>query len=129
MNSQWILTVLIFTKIHIGKTHFTFAARISFFDLRSQKLSHVCSDFNILELSIFRMLLWPTGECQILTASTCVLSVFLQNVAVALRRLNISMYATLHLPLLPSKSFKHDKEFHQNWSPSSFVLGVHIHLN
>ena len=75
------------------------------------------------------MLLWLPGECQILSGSTFCLSVFFQNVAVAPTRLNISMYATIRAPLLPSTSFKNDKEFHQSWSACFFVLGVHMHFH
>ena len=75
------------------------------------------------------MLLWLKEKHQILSGPTFFLSVFFQNVAVALTRLNISMYATLRLPLLPSKSFKNDKEFHQHWSACFLVFGVHMHFN
>ena len=73
------------------------------------------------------MLLWLKEKHQILTGSTFFLSVFFQNVAVAPTRLNISMYATLDPPLLPSSLFKNDHDFHQTWSSIFLVLGAHMH--
>jgi hypothetical protein len=47
MKSQWVLINWFFTKIHLKKSHFTFAPRISFFERVAQKLSLVCGGFNI----------------------------------------------------------------------------------
>ena len=47
MNSQWILTILLFIKNHLEKSHFTFVVRLRRFDRAATFLSHVCSDFNI----------------------------------------------------------------------------------
>ena len=47
MNSQWILTILVFVQIHLEKSHFVFVTRITLFELSPLFLLYVCSDFNI----------------------------------------------------------------------------------
>ena len=47
MKTQWILTVLIFTKIHLEKSHFFFVTRIMLFELSAIFLFSVCGSFNI----------------------------------------------------------------------------------
>ena len=51
MNSQWILTVLIFTKIHLEKSHFVFVTRILLFEPPALFLFYVCCGFNIFFLA------------------------------------------------------------------------------
>ena len=51
-ETQWILTILAFTKIHLRKVHFIFAPRISIFDRETLSLSYVCSGFNICFLAL-----------------------------------------------------------------------------
>ena len=62
------------------------------------------------------MLLWLKEKHQILCPTNFSWSSSFQNVAVGHTRLNILMYATIPPPLLPSKSFKNDQDFHQNWT-------------
>ena len=51
MKTQWILTVLIFTKIHLEKSHFIFVTRIMLFELSAPLLFYVCGGFNIFFLA------------------------------------------------------------------------------
>ena len=51
MKTQWILTVLIFTKIHLEKSHFIFVTRIMLFELSALFLFYVCGGFNTFFLA------------------------------------------------------------------------------
>ena len=46
MNPHAFLTITIFTKIHLKKSHHLFALRISFFDRRTHFLSHVLANIH-----------------------------------------------------------------------------------
>ena len=62
-ETQWILTIPAFTKIHLRKVHFFFALRISLFDRAALKLSYVCGGFNIFFFGFFLSLIYqPPAE-------------------------------------------------------------------
>ena len=51
MKTQWILTVLIFTKIRLENSHFVFVTRIMLFELSAPLLFYVCGGFNTFFLA------------------------------------------------------------------------------
>ena len=81
MNSQLILTVLIFTKIHFEKSESKNAARILLFERGGKFVSYVCDGFNEKHIALSFAYMYlsqsacpivrPNSICPLLTKNAC----------------------------------------------------------